>query len=132
MPETSLQLILQANVKKGQEKTLQNLAKTAPSVVEKNEPGTLDYRWVINDDGTGVRMLETYNTSQAFIEHINAAKQSGFLDQLMSCVDLTSTQVIGNPTPAAKEILDGLGASYFHTMAGFNRQQPVGTMTTSH
>ncbi len=131
MPETPLQLILEANVKKGHENTLRELAKSGSAKIEKSEPGTLEYRWVIDDEGTKVRFLDTYANSKAFVDHIHTAQSTGFMDELMGCVDITAAHVVGNPNPEARKILDGFHAQYFHNLGGFNRMQATAPMTAS-
>ncbi len=119
-PEKTLQLILEATVHRGQTDAFRELARTARSL-ERTEPGTLDYRWVMDESGTHVRFLDTYASSEAFVTHIEAATASGLLDKIMALVDVTGASVVGAPSAAARKILDGFGAVYFTQVGGYNR-----------
>jgi quinol monooxygenase YgiN len=84
------------------------------------EPKTLAYEWYISDDATEVHIFEKYADSEAMILHVN-----GFLEKwaarFMECVDITRFVVYGDPSPAAREILDSWHARYLGPWGGFSR-----------
>ncbi|MCS7008172.1 MAG: antibiotic biosynthesis monooxygenase [Gaiellaceae bacterium] len=84
------------------------------------EPRTLAYEWYISEDGSEVHIYEKYADSDAMIQHVN-----GFLDRwagrFMERADITRFVVYGDPSPAAREILDGWGARYLGPWGGFSR-----------
>lgn len=111
--------LVQYTVKEGSLDTLKGLME---EMVEGTsaEPGTLAYEWYISGDGGMVHIFEKYATSEATITHVN-----GFLEKwaarFMGCVDMTGFVVYGDPSPAAREILDGWGAKYMGPWGGFSR-----------
>jgi len=84
------------------------------------EPGTLGYEWYISADQGTVHIFEKYVSSEAMISHVN-----GFLEKwagrFLECVDVTRFVVYGDPSPAARQILDGFGAVYLGPWGGFSR-----------
>jgi hypothetical protein len=50
---------------------------------------------------------------------------SGFMQnwaaRFLECVDVTRFVVYGDPSPAARELLDGFGATYLGPWGGFSR-----------
>jgi quinol monooxygenase YgiN len=84
------------------------------------EPQTLAYEWYISDDQGTVHIYEKYADSEAMIAHTG-----GFLakwaERFMGCVDVTRFVVYGDPSAAAREILDGFGATYLGPWGGFSR-----------
>lgn len=84
------------------------------------EPKTLAYEWYVSDDERTVHIYEKYADSEATILHVN-----GFLDKwaarFTECVDITRFVVYGDPSPAAREILDGWNATYLRPWGGFSR-----------
>ena len=84
------------------------------------EPQSLGYEWYISDDNGTVHIFEKYADSEAMIAHV-----TGFLEKwagrFLACVDVTRFVVYGDPSPAAREILDGFGAVYLGPWGGFSR-----------
>lgn len=84
------------------------------------EPQTLAYEWYISGDKDAVHIFEKYADSEAMIAHVN-----GFLEKwaarFMECVDVTFFHVYGDPSPAARKLLDGFGATYLGPWGGFSR-----------
>jgi quinol monooxygenase YgiN len=84
------------------------------------EPGTLGYEWYLSEDGGTVHVYERYANSEATIAH-NAAFAERFADRFVAAVEPTRFTVYGDPSPAAREILDGFGATYLAAWGGFSR-----------
>jgi quinol monooxygenase YgiN len=84
------------------------------------EPQTLAYEWYISADEGTVHIFEKYADSDAMITHVN-----GFLEKwaarFTGCVDITRFVAYGDPSPAAREILDGWRARYMGPWGGFSR-----------
>ena len=84
------------------------------------EPQSLGYEWYISADEKTVHIFEKYADSEAMITHV-----TGFLEKwagrFLACVDVTRFTVYGDPSPAAREILDGFGAVYLGPWGGFSR-----------
>jgi quinol monooxygenase YgiN len=111
--------ILECAVKDGQLAAYRELMEEMVAGTS-TERGALAYEWYISADETTVHLLEKYASSDAAITHI-----SGFLEKwarrFMACVDVTGFVVYGDPSPAAREILDGMGAKYLAAWGGFSR-----------
>jgi quinol monooxygenase YgiN len=111
--------VVECTLKDGQLDTFEELMR---EMVEGTsaEPGTLAYEWYISSDGSKVHIFEKYATSEDTITHVNGfiAKWAG---RFMECVDMTGFVVYGDPSPAAREILDGWGAVYMGPWGGFSR-----------
>jgi quinol monooxygenase YgiN len=111
--------IIELAVKDGQLGTFEELMK---EMVEGTsaEPRTLAYEWYVSSDESSVHIFEKYADSDAMITHVN-----GFLEKwarrFMGCVDITRFVVYGDPSPSAREILDGWKAIYMSPWGGFSR-----------
>jgi quinol monooxygenase YgiN len=84
------------------------------------EPQTLAYEWYISDDGGTVHIFEKYADSEAMVAHVSGFMQK-WAGRFMECVDVTRFVVYGDPSPAARELLDGFGAVYLGPWGGFSR-----------
>ena len=111
--------IIELAVKDGQLDTFEELMR---EMVEGTsaEPQTLAYEWYISDDSGSVHIFEKYADSDAMIAHVSGflAKWAG---RFLGCVDVTRFVVYGDPSPAAREMLDGFGATYLGPWGGFSR-----------
>ena len=86
----------------------------------RTETGTLAYEWYISGDQKSVHIYEKYADSDAMITHV-----SGFMSKwaarFLGSVDVTRFVVYGDPSPAARELLDGFGGTYIGPWGGFSR-----------
>jgi len=84
------------------------------------EPQTLCYEWYISDDAGTVHIYEKYADSEAMVAHVN-----GFMEKwaarFMASVDVQRFVVYGDPSPAARELLDAFGGTYMGPWGGFSR-----------
>ena len=111
--------IIELAVKDGQLGTFEELMREMVDGTSV-EPGTLAYEWYVSADSGTLHIFEKYVDSEAMITHVN-----GFLEKwaarFMECVDITRFVVYGDPSPAAREILDGWRAVYMGPWGGFSR-----------
>lgn len=91
----------------------------------KSEAGTLSYRCLVDPATNRLCFLDNYASSEAFVEHMQRAEVSKYIDQLMAVADIQSVNVLGTVTPAARKILTGMGATFTHEHAGFARSPVV-------
>lgn len=84
------------------------------------EPGSLAYEWYVSDDGSTVHGFEKYANSEEMITHVNGFI-ANWAGRFTSAVDMTGITVYGDPSPAAREILDGWHARYMGPIGGFSR-----------
>ena len=84
------------------------------------EPPTLAYEWYLSGDQGSLHGFEKYADSDAMISHVN-----GFLEKwaarFTGCLVIDRLVVYGDPSPAAREILDGWHAVYMGPWKGFSR-----------
>ena len=84
------------------------------------ELGALAYTWYMSEDGAGVHILETYADSEAMIAHANRFLEK-WIRRYMGSATVKRFVVYGDPSPAAREILDGWRATYLAPWGGFTR-----------
>jgi quinol monooxygenase YgiN len=110
---------LQLAVRDGQLDALRTLVH---EMVEstRDEEGTQAYEWFLSADGTACHIYERYADSAAVMVHLGnfGAK---FMERFLACLEVTSFSVYGEPSEEAKGALDGFGATYLATLAGFSR-----------
>ncbi|MCW2653681.1 MAG: antibiotic biosynthesis monooxygenase [Mycobacterium sp.] len=109
-------------VKTGKLQTFKQLMEEMVSGA-RNQPGTLAYEWYIARGGGTVHVVETYADSEAVVAH---HLSEGFIlknwaGRFLDCVDVTRVSAYGDPDPAARGILDRLGATYHYAWGGFSR-----------
>ena len=111
--------IIELAVKDGQLGTFEELMR---EMVEGTnaESGTLAYEWYISGDSGSIHIFEKYADSDAMILHVNGFI-SNWAGRFMECVDITGFVVYGDPSPAARKILDGWRATYMGPWGGFSR-----------
>ena len=84
------------------------------------EPGTLCYEWYVSDDDGTIHVYERYADSEATIVHNRAFAERG-AERFLAAVEPTRFTVYGNPSAAARAVLDGFGATYLDAWGGFSR-----------
>jgi len=97
------------------------LEKLAGELVEKSnlEPDTLTYEFVVNAARTEVHIIERYR-GDGFIPHARITF-APYAKLFLELVKVEKLFVYGDPSPDAKKMLDGFGAIYFESLAGFTR-----------
>ncbi len=111
--------VIELDVKDGELATFTELMEEMVSGTS-SEPGSLAYEWYISEDEAKVHIFEKYADSDAMITHVNGFLQN-WAKRFMECVDITRFVVYGDPSPAAREILDGWRARYMGPWGGFSR-----------
>ena len=109
-------------VKEGKLETFRELMEEMVAGTS-NELGTLAYEWYISPDGGTVHVVETYADSAAVVAHhvSEGFALKNWSGRFMDCVNASRVVVYGDPNPAAREILDRLGATYCSSWGGFSR-----------
>lgn len=85
-----------------------------------NEPGTLAYRWFINEETNQCHIYEWYKDSAATVAHLATFKGT-YAARLLAMGTPTRFVVYGNPDATVYEALDGFGAVYMSSLGGFVR-----------
>ena len=110
--------ILELTVKEGKLEELKKVSGELSSYAKENEPGTLVYEWMINENGKKCHIYERYVDSEAAVIHLEKLLGNG-IEKVLAVGDPASLVVYGNPSQKAKEILNGLGAVYMEPIGGF-------------
>ena len=84
------------------------------------EPQTLGYEWYISADRRTVHIFEKYASSDSMISHVEGFLQK-WAERFLTCVEVTRFVVYGDPSPGARELLDGFRPEYLGPWAGFSR-----------
>lgn len=84
------------------------------------EPETLGYEWYISADDRTVHIFEKYADSESMVSHVGGFMEK-WAQRFLACVDVTRFVVYGDPSPAARELLDGFGPEYLGPWEGFSR-----------
>jgi quinol monooxygenase YgiN len=111
--------VIELDVKDGQLDTFKELMEEMVAGTSA-EPGTLGYEWYISDDGGTVHIYEKYADSDAMVTHVSGFMKN-WAGRFLGCVDVTRFIVYGDPSPAARELLDGFGGKYLGPWGGFSR-----------
>lgn len=124
-----IQLILDAQIRSGQEATFQRVCRAVPDLIQKAEPRTLESRWVVQEGGDRVLLMDLYASSSALVQHFQNLQTSGHLDAIRSCLNLVAVHCVGSPDARARLVLGELGTLYYHPVGGFVRDvRPVPLM----
>jgi quinol monooxygenase YgiN len=111
--------VIELAVKDGAIETFRELMEEMVSGTSA-EAQTLGYEWYISDDQGTVHIYEKYADSEATIAHVNGFMQK-WAGRFLECVDVTRFVVYGDPSPAARQLLDGFGPTYLGPWGGFSR-----------
>lgn len=129
MTSTDLELTIDLTVKQGKGSELRSLFQTTAPRIQKDEPGTTQWRLAIDAAGQRAVAFDRYASPKDFVTHFHTAQTSGFLEKFMALVDIKQVTVVGDVDGEAKQILDGLGSAYFNQVAGFDRAREQITTT---
>lgn len=117
--EKQVSWVVEVAVRQGQLDALKALMEELVASA-RAEPGTLGYEWYVSDDGSTVHVHETYADSEATIAH-NTVFAERWSERFLAAVEPSRFTVYGDPSPAARAILDGFGATYLAFWGGFPR-----------
>jgi quinol monooxygenase YgiN len=85
----------------------------------REEPDTLTYEYVANEDKTAVHIVERYRAA-GLLPHIDKTF-SPFAETFLSLAKIEKLYVYGEPTTEMRTKLDSFGAVYLHPFEGFTR-----------
>jgi hypothetical protein len=119
MADDSFRIVAQLRIQAGQREAFERLARELTASVAAEEPGVRAYEWYVSADGADGWFHEWLASSEAFLAHI--AHVGPRLAPLYAVAPITRALVFGDPSPAVREALAGLGAEYFPRLDGFTR-----------
>lgn len=121
MRADAIHYTLQFDVAEGKMPDFETLAQKACDECHANEPGTLVYRWQIDESGTRVQLHERFADDAAMMVHANGPAATDIFPKLMEISEVTRFDVHGNPGPEAAAKLAEFGAAVYGDWKGFDR-----------
>jgi quinol monooxygenase YgiN len=112
--------LLEVTVKDHQLQNLKDLIVEMADRAHANEPGTLDYMWMVSEDGSTAHVYERYKDSEAALTHLASFDQH-FAQRLLTMVDPIRFTVYGSPSEALRQALAGFNPVYLPQVGGFDR-----------
>lgn len=83
------------------------------------EPDTITYEYLVNADRTEVHIIERYRT-RGLLPHVEETF-TPFAERFLALAKIEKLYVYGETNPAIRAKLDGFGAVYLTSFAGFSR-----------
>ena len=112
--------ILAVKINDGELENFKAMMTEMVQTTKDNEPGALNYEWLIGDDGATCHIYERYESSAATMVHM-ASFGKNFAKKFMSLASVTGVTVYGNPDDTVKGALNALGPVYMTPIGGFAR-----------
>ena len=112
---------IQFDVGEGKMPEFDGLAQQACDKCEADEPGTLVYRWQVDESGSRVQLHERFTDEAAMLAHLGGPVATQIFPKLMEIAQVTRFDVHGNPSPQGAETLAAFGGTVFSQWKGFDR-----------
>ena len=117
----------QLSIKEGKLADFKAIVNILVETTNLNEPNTLVYEYLINEDGTVCHLLETFKDSDAFMVHLGNVGH--LFDTLFESATMTRAKIYGSPSTELQQALDPLGVEYFTHLNGIERPSEKKTYT---
>ncbi len=115
-------LIFEATITNGKLRRARTIAQDLVADVEANEPETLQYQFYADRGSHRICFLDTYNSSEAFLEHLARPPVSKALDEILAICEDHEIIILGHVSSQARKVLATMGASILGEVAGFERK----------
>lgn len=113
-------VIAENDINAGQLDNLKALLREMMDIIQRDEPGTLNYEWFIADDGKSVHVYERYADSGACMVHLaNVGPKYG--ERLVACVTATKIAIYGNPSDEVRKVFTAYSPIYMSPFVRFAR-----------
>jgi quinol monooxygenase YgiN len=86
-----------------------------------SEVGTLAFQLYFDEQNSRCVIYEEFADSDAWIAHGNTNAATVLLPELFKHSDIDRFEVLGDVSDEAKEIMDGMGATYLRRTMGFEK-----------
>lgn len=100
---------------------LQKTVKELQTHCLKTENGMLQYDWYLSDDGSTIKVLETYVNSAVVLFHFDNLKS--FAPKLSKSRSFISLEVYGNANEELKERVKKINAKHYAMISSLNKLQ---------
>ncbi len=108
-------------INEGKKEEYKKLIQEMSSMVETNEPDTINYKFYLNKDETKCIVHETYANSEAALAHNNSIASQTILPKIFDIAKVNRFDVYGNPSEELQKLLASFGAKTYYLFAGFSR-----------
>jgi quinol monooxygenase YgiN len=113
-------VLAENDIHAGQLENLKALITEMVEYIQREEPGTLNYEWFIDDEGKTAHAYERYADSESCIAHLTVARQI-YGERLFSYLTITKITVYGNPSEPLREIFGPYAGTYRSRFGGVAR-----------
>ncbi len=121
MKHDQIQFRAEFAINEGKLDEFKKLVQDMSSVVEANEPDTIDYQFYLDRDETKCIVRETYANSEAALAHNAGIASQTILPKIFSVSRISRFDVYGNPSEELRKMLAGFGPQIYDVFAGFSR-----------
>ncbi len=109
-------------VEEGKIEDFKNLIKEIARTVQETEPDTITYQFYLNKDNTKCIVHETYENSDAAINHMNGIASKTILPKVFQVAKINRFDTYGIPSEELQKILlAGFGSEIYNLFTGFSR-----------
>ena len=117
-------MVAENDIIAGQLESLKALILEMSEVIQRDEPGTLNYEWYIAEDSKSAHAFERYTDSETCLHHLMSMRQQ-YGERLFACLTITKITVYGNPSAQLRELFAGAAPIYGSRFAGVARYVPI-------
>jgi quinol monooxygenase YgiN len=108
-------------IEEGKIEEYKKLVQDMSTVIEANEPDTLNYQFYLNRDGTKCIVHESYANSEAALAHSSGVASQTMLPKVFSISTISRFDVYGNPSEELQKVLASFSPQTYNLFAGFSR-----------
>ena len=119
MADASFRMVVTFRIDEGKTRAAQAIAREIATLVEREEPRTLNYEWHVSADGSEFVLTEQYPDSDAYVPHL--PRVGPILDRLLEIARLDGMLVLGDVDERVHAALAPLGARFLPRFSGFTR-----------
>jgi len=110
-----LDLIARFRIPEGRLEDFKPLAAQCLAAVREKDPGTLRYDWYLDESGTDGVVIETYESSEALLAHVETVQEP--LGKALEFASL-SLELYGEPSRELRDALTPLGTKFYAYLQG--------------
>lgn len=108
-------------IEEGKIEEFKKLVQEMSRAVEASEPGTIEYEFYLDSDGTKCVVHETYANSEAALAHIAGVASQTILPKIFHISRMSRLEVYGHPSEELQKVLTRFGTQTFDPFTGFSR-----------
>jgi quinol monooxygenase YgiN len=121
MDQNRIHFRAEFTIEEGKIDEYKKLIQEMSTVVEANEPDTINYQFYLNRDETRCIVHETYANSEAVLAHNAGVASQTILPKIFSVSRISRFDVYGNPSEELQKVLTSFGPQTYNLFAGFSR-----------